>query len=231
MNPGWRLGIVTGLPAEARIASRRGNNDIRVQCCGASTARAESLARSLVDWGAAGLLSFGTSGGIRPGLPAGTVVIASEIVAPGGDKIPLDREWAERLDVALKPALNAVRAPIAGSDGLVASVPAKAALADSLGAVAVDMESHAVARIGGLAGLPVLALRVVADPAGRRLPSSLLAALASERGPRAQRVLLELCKRPGDLPALAGLAMDYRRALGSLRRVAALGGPCFGLAR
>jgi len=228
VTPGRRLGIVTGLPAEARAAGNGKCEDIRILCCGGSTARAESLARSLVDWGAAGLLSFGTAGGLGPDLPAGTVVLASTIVGPAGDRFEIDGEWAARLDTALRPVLHTVRAPIAGADSPVAAIPAKAALAKSSGAAAVDMESHALARIGAAAGLPVLALRAVADPAGRCLPSSLLAALPPGGGPRARRVLLETLKRPGDIPALVRLSADYWRAIRSLRRVAALGGPCFG---
>ena len=229
MTPAPRLGIVTGLPAEARAARAGKNGAIRVLCCNASTARAESLARSLVDWGAAGLLSFGTAGGLRPGLPAGTVVIATAIVDPADDRFETDEEWGARLHDALTPSLDAVRAPIAGADGPVADVASKAALGRSSGAAAVDMESHAIARICVSAGLPAMAIRVIADPARRRLPPSLVAALPPGRRPLAWRMPMEICRRPGDLPALARLAADYGRALRSLRRVAVLGGPSFGL--
>lgn len=228
MTSGPRLGIVAGLPAEARAAHDGKGESIRVLCCGASTARAESHARSLVDWGAAGLLSFGTAGGLGPGLPPGTVVIATAILSPAGDEFKIDGEWAARLENALKPSLDTVRAPIAGAENPVADVPTKVALGRSSRAAAVDMESHAVARVCAAAALPVMALRVIADPAERRLPPSLVAALSLESGTLAQRVLLETCRRPGDLPALARLAVDYGRALRSLRRVAVLGGPRFG---
>ena len=110
----------------------------------------------------------------------------------------------------------------------MAEVGAKAALGDSSGAAVVDMESHAVARVGAAAGLPVAAVRIVADPAERPLPASLLSALSSGGRPSAERILMEAVKRPHDLPALARLARDYRRALRSLRRVAVLGGFRFG---
>lgn len=223
MSPGRRLGIVTGLPAEARAAP--GGGDIRVLRCGARPGRAGIHARSLVEWGAAGLVSFGVAGGLRPGLAAGTIVIASEIVAPGGGLSRLDAAWADRLAGALPPALPVLRGTIAGAVEPVADAAAKAALARSSGAVAVDMESHAVALAGERAGLPVLALRAVADPAGRGLPASAIAAFPVDG---AHRVLAELCRRPRDLPALAALALDYRRALAALRRVVAAAGPGLG---
>ena len=228
MTPGRRLGIVTGLPAEARAARGGDSENIRIVCCGASAARAEALARSLVDEGAAGLLSFGTAGGLRPGLSAGTVVVASRIVGPKGEIFEVDESWAARLDAELRPGLDTLSAPVAGTETIVAEVEVKAVLGKSSGAAAVDMESLAVARIGAAAGLPVAAVRVIADPAGRPLPASLLSALSSGGGPRAERILMETFGRPRDLPALARLAWDYRRALRSLRRVAVLGGFRFG---
>ena len=214
MSPARRLGIVTGLPGEARAA--RGGDNIRILCCNASPERARSHAQSLVEWGAAGLVSFGVAGGLDPGLPPGTVVIATGIVAPDGGPIEIDGEWADRLAAALAPALPVIRAPIAGAGAPVADAAAKAALAASSGAAAVDMESHAVAG----AGLPAIAIRAIADPAARSVPASALAA-------RRAGILVALCRRPRELPALAVLAMDYRRALAALRRVVAAGGPDF----
>ena len=225
---GRRLGIVTGLPAEARTARGGRNEDVRIVCCGASTARAEALARTLVDQGAGGLLSFGTAGALKPGLSPGTVVIASGVVDAAGEIFEIDGDWTARLDSELGPALDTVRAPIAGTERPVGSVEAKAALGKSSGAAAVDMESHAVARVAASAGLPVAAIRVIVDPAERSLPSALLSALPPEGEPRAGRILVESLRRPADLPALARLSWDYRRALRSLRRVAVGSGFRFG---
>ena len=227
MTAGRRLGIVTGLPAEARALGRDGKN-FRVMCSAASPARARAQAQTLAAWGADGLASVGIAGGLDAGLRPGTVIIATRIVAPGGGVMEIDDDWADRLAAALPATLAVVRAPVAGSDCPVANPAARAAIAEISGAAAVDMESHAVARIGAEAGLGVMALRVIADAAGRRLPVSLVAALSAEGGPRARRVLLESFRRPGDLPALAGLAVDYRRALAVLRRVVAAGGPDIG---
>ncbi len=228
MTPRRQLGIVTGLPAETRAARGGDSENIRIVCCGASAARAETLAQSLVDRGATGLLSFGTAGGLRPGLSAGTVIIASEIVGTAGEIFEIDGGWAARLDAELGPGLDTVRAPVAGADIPVADVEAKAVLGESSGAAAVDMESYAVARVGAATGLPVAAVRIIADPAERPLPASLLSALSSGGRPRMERILTETLRRPHDLPALARLAWDYRRALRSLRRVAVLGGFRFG---
>ena len=217
MNPG-RLGIVTGLAGEARIA--RGTA-ARVLCAHGSPDRARSHAEALAGSGAAGLVSFGVAGGLDPALLPGTVVIATGIVTPGGAVLGVDADWAGRLAARLEPAIRVTRGPVAGAPGPVADDDARAALARSSGAAAVDMESHEVGLVAAQAGLPVLAVRAIADPAGRGLPASALAALGVGRA----RAFVEICRRPGDWPALARLAMDYRRALAALRAVVASGGP------
>ncbi len=217
MNAG-RLGIVTGLPGEARAA--RGAA-AAILCADGSPERARSHAEALAGSGAAALASFGVAGGLDPGLLPGTVVIATEIVAPGGAAIGVDGEWAGRLAARLEPALRITRAPIAGTPEPVADAAARAALARSSGAAAVDMESHEVGLAAAEVGLPVLAVRAIADPAGRSLPASALTALGVGRA----RAVIELCRRPGDWAALARLATDYRRALAALRVVVASGGP------
>lgn len=213
-----RLGIVTGLPGEARIA--RGTA-ARVLCAHGSPGRARSHAEALAASGAAGLVSFGVAGGLDPALLPGTVVIATGIATPGGGALTVEADWADRLAAGLEPALRIVRAPVAGAPGPVADAEARAALGKSSGAAAVDMESHEVGLVAAQAGLPVLAVRAIADPAGSGLPASSLAAL----GVGGARALVELCRRPGDWAALARLAMDYRRALAALRAVVASGGP------
>ena len=212
-----RLGIVTGLPGETRAA--RGTAAL-IRCAGGSPGRARSHAGALAGSGAAGLVSFGVAGGLDPGLRPGTVVVATEIAAPGGGTLGIDRGWADRLAARLEPALGVVRAPVAGAPGPVADAAARAALAESSGAAAVDMESHEVALAAAQAGLPALAVRAIADPAGRGLPGAALAALGVGRA----GAFTEICRRPGDWPALARLAMDYRRALAALRGVVAAGG-------
>ena len=58
----------------------------------------------------------------------------------------------------------------------VGSVEDKAALFERTGAVAVDMESAAIAEVAEQHGLPFLAVRVVVDSAGDVLPAAVTAA-------------------------------------------------------
>ncbi len=208
-----RLGIVTGLAAEARIARRITGR--------VALGRADALAEAGLD----GLVSFGIAGGLDPALRPGTVVIARRILAPDGSPAEADKDWAKRLDAALPRSIPRSNGPVIGSDRPVAVPAEKAALMQKSGAVAVDMESHAVAAAAAGRGIPFLAVRAIADPAGRRLPQAALAGLDG----RAPPVLAALLRRPADLGPLLGVARDYRAALRTLGRVALFGGPSLGL--
>ena len=85
-----RLGIVTGLAAEARIA---GCFQGIVAVAGASPARASAQASALIDRGIDGLVSFGVAGGLNPALAPGTVVIAGQVLAPDGTRFETDPAW------------------------------------------------------------------------------------------------------------------------------------------
>ncbi|HEY0425948.1 MAG TPA: hypothetical protein VGC82_21710, partial [Rhodopila sp.] len=73
MSGSFALGFVTGLAAEARIASRFGY-PVRV---GGTPAGAGVAASELIEQGATALVSFGLAGGLDPALRPGTVVVAS----------------------------------------------------------------------------------------------------------------------------------------------------------
>jgi adenosylhomocysteine nucleosidase len=116
-----------------------------------------------------------------------------------GTLVVSDAGWAGRL--------GAVHGRVIGVDAPICTIAAKKRLQ---GAV-VDMESHVVERVAHQASLGFVAVRAVLDPAERAVPE---AALALWQGARWAPV--------GDWPALARLAVDYARAMRTLRRAARL---------
>jgi adenosylhomocysteine nucleosidase len=118
-------------------------------------------------------------------------------------------------------------AEMAGADAPVAEAVSKNALFAATGAVAVDMESVIVARAAQRHGLPFAILRVVADPAHRSLPSAALVAMRADGEVDVSAVFSALSRNPGQLPTLARLAVDARRAFSALARARAILGADF----
>ena len=214
------IGIVVGMRAEARLLPA----GVAVACSGGRPRRAADLARTLVEEGAAGLVSFGIAGGLAPELEPGTLVVGTAVDL-GGPVLAADAAWCGRL-AALLPAARCGR--VYGAEAAAMTPAAKQALYRQSAALAVDLESAAVAEVCAAAGKPFAILRAVADPAGRAIPSLALAGLAADGGTRPWAVAGGLLLRPRQLPALLRLAGDSRLALGALRAAVRGLGPSLG---
>ena len=175
-----------------------------------------AAASRLAAQGIAGLVSFGLAGGLDPALAAGTILVPS-VVLLEADRWDADSALMDRLG---GPTLGALY----GGGEIVATARAKAALHARTGAVAVDLESAAVATVARRHGLPFAALRAVCDTASRDLPHAALVALDSAGRIGTLRVGAAVLARPWQLPALIELAGDAARARHTLvTRVQALG--------
>lgn len=218
------VGAVTGSKRE-RDCFATAYPDLDIRCSGASPARAEALAKRLADRGCAGLLSIGLAGALDPALHPGDVVLSSTIISPDGAKVPADEAWRDRIAADLEAANIRFRiGAIAGLDELVRLAETKRALFSGTGAVAVDMESHAVMRIAAAAGIPFLAVRVIADSATDELPRAAASALNAEGGVSIFGLLGALLKRPGDIAGMTMLAKRSTTGFETLRRIAPLSG-------
>jgi len=218
---GSRIGVITGLRAEARCLE---GLDVLVACSGARPERARAEAARLIAEGVAGLVSFGLAGGLAPTFVAGDLVLAAAVALPGGGQIATDAAWRGRLAGVLG-GMRRFEETLAGSDRLVASPALKAVLHATREAIAVDMESHAVAAAAAAAGLPFLVIRAIADPSDRALPAVAQEALGPEGALRPAALLGALLRRPQHLAVLLRLGRDSARGLATLRRVAALAAP------
>jgi adenosylhomocysteine nucleosidase len=212
-------GVVVGYRAEARCLA----NDLRVLCSGADPERARAAAGRLRDEGVAGLVSFGLAGGLVADLAPGDLLLPQAVILPDGGRLATEAAWRDQLVATLRRAGLEVRGePIAGSGAIVATAAAKRALAARTGAVAVDMESHAVGEVAARAGLPFLIVRAIADRSDQPIPRTAQAAIDAQGGIRHLALLGGLIGRPWEISALIGLGRSSGRGLATLRRVAVL---------
>ena len=213
--------VVVGLAFEARIAAGPG---MSVICSGDGQDLSGSLTRAITP-DCRGLVSFGVAGGLDPHLKPGACVVASAIVS-GNTRMTTDQHWSQQL---IKTIPDAVYGILAGVRAPVADPNAKRALHQKTGAIAVDMESHVVAKVAAAHGLPMAAIRVITDPAMRALPETVLAAMRPDGTTSITALIRSLVKRPRELPALVQTALDARAARSTLLRGRQLLGPGLGL--
>ena len=211
--------VIAGLAFEARIAAGSG---LRVICSGDGKDLAAKISRAITR-DCRGLISFGVSGGLAPDLAPGTCVIGSAIISSSGKHFT-DHHWSKRL---LEACPNPVYGDLMGVPEPVADPSTKRALHAATGAVAVDMESHVVAGVASARGLPMVAIRVVTDPAQRAIPRTALAAMRADGSVDLMSMMRSLVQTPGDITGLLRLALDARAARSMLRKSRNALGPLF----
>lgn len=224
------MGVVAALEAEARtlgIAVRRSDglaslgDGALLAVSGMGGAPAAIAARTLVDAGALSLMSFGLAGGLDPALGAGSVVLPSEVISREGARFLAAAAWHERLRIAIAMQRPVAVGRLLTSDTPIDSIADKARAFVETGAVAVDMESLAVAQVAAACGLPFIAARVIVDTAADVLPRAVVT--ASRGGQVNIRQLIGgLAAAPRDLVGLIRLARRYRAATRSLAALGAL---------
>jgi adenosylhomocysteine nucleosidase len=225
------VGIVAALATEARALTppTRGRKTpgslfdgqlLRVS--GIGSAAAADAARALVAAGATALTSWGMAGGLDPALRAGTIFLPSKVVCTDGSGFLTSVAWRERLAAALASQRPVTHGLLLTSPVAIDAVAGKAAALRDTGALAVDMESVAIAQIAAAHGLPFIAVRVIVDTAHDVLPPAVVAASRSGHL-QIWRLIRAVALRPAELSALVRLARRYRAASRSLVAVARAG--------
>jgi adenosylhomocysteine nucleosidase len=203
---------LVGLAFEARIAAGPG---VLVVCRGRGMS---DLLRLAIGAGCRSIISFGVARGLAPDLIPGDCVVASAIIDYPAVR-PTDPLWSRKLAEMIPDARHG---PIMGVNSVVSDPADKRKLHASTRAVAVDMESHLVARLADAHGLAFAAVRVIIDPAHRVVPPAALLAMAPGGSTDVSAMLWEILVRPSQVSPLMRLATDAiaaRTALVRLRRV------------
>jgi adenosylhomocysteine nucleosidase len=230
------LGIVAAIPAEARSLTRRLipfgeevclREGVFLYLGGVGLTRSRLAAEALLGRGADALLSWGSAGGLVSNLPPGSLVLPKTVIAADQTVYPVDMKWHGYLWNQLRGQLDLHADPMAESPAVLARPAEKKALFRRSGAIAVDMESAAVATVAQKAKVPFMIIRAIADTVDRTVPQSILAAVDDFGRLGSFELLKGLLKRPTELLALVQLARDFRAARASLAAVARLTGGNF----
>jgi adenosylhomocysteine nucleosidase len=210
------IGIVSALPIElgafldrcsrtrkytgGQFVFRGGRyDDIRVVVVesGLGFAKARRAAHALLDahtppW----LLSCGFAGALRPEMKIGHIVIADSIVDTHGQSLKLD------VDMPADPHSGLFVGKTLTVDHMVRTIEEKQALAKQFDAIAVDMESLAVAQVARETNTRFLSIRAISDDLSRDLPPEVLSVVGSTGTLRLGAAVGSIWKRPGSVKEL-----------------------------
>ncbi|HUO13025.1 MAG TPA: hypothetical protein VMU37_09765 [Caulobacteraceae bacterium] len=191
---------------------------------GDSEALAANLESELSRGGVAGVISFGLCGALCPSLKVGDVVVGQSVVVDDG-VFSADPAWAARL---MESTPGAQLGAFARAAHVVGSAEEKAELRSRTGAVAVDLESYAVARLARCFGAPFAILRAVSDAADRALPHAARVGLGPDGRPAIGAVLASLRANPWQIRSLIRTALEAEDAFHALERARQTLGPRLG---
>lgn len=224
------LGIVVSLPWELKTLTRQ---KIPVGTCrpsaenfllalsGMGADRAYAAASLLTSQGATALLSWGSAAALDHRVGAGDLILPERIIAADGEVYRADPLWHGQVRQALSSRFSLHTGPLVESNAVVRTAAEKRALATRTGAIATDMESAAQARSAREHGLPLVAIRAIADTASTDVPWSVLKALDEGGHFPAARVLARALLRPQDWTAIMRLGLQFGAAYRTLKRAAA----------
>ncbi|HVO46980.1 MAG TPA: hypothetical protein VMT29_11645 [Steroidobacteraceae bacterium] len=224
-----RVGILCALQTEAQHLGpvtlggpcARLADGTLIHVSGMGPDAASQGARALVESGAAALASWGLAGALAPTLAAGDILIPEFITAGEGTTRATTADWRVRLSHALSEQHRVMGGMLLSRPAVVRTAVEKTALFRTTGAIAVDMESLAVAAVADDQRLPFIAVRVIVDRADDALPVAVTSATDAQGRVRIWRMLTGLMAEPAQIPSLLRLSWRYRAA----RQVMAAAGP------
>jgi adenosylhomocysteine nucleosidase len=216
-----RIAVIAALALErgGLDAAPAGTSRIDIHQSGPGAERAAATARAAIASGARALVAWGLAGGLVAALRPGDVVLAERGLAPGQPAWRAEPRWHAALERALGSGFRVHTGMLVSVAEVLTSPLAKRAAAESCGAVAVDMESAAVAAVAADARIPFVAVRIVADASADALPDD-VGKWIDASGRRRLQPLLGTIVAPAQWPTLLRLATRYRAARRTLDALA-----------
>ncbi len=196
---------------------------------GAGAKNAEAAAKLLIGQGATRLISWGCAAALDVSLQSGNLILANKLIDADGATLDIDAVWHRQVRTGLEKLLALSVHPtnfvircgsLLESKILVSSSRDKQQLHQQSRALALDMESVAVAKVAQSHDLPFLAIRAIADPANTDLPAAVSHAFNPQGDVELGKLLRFLLTHPGELKGLITLGQQFNAAKSTLKWVA-----------
>jgi len=222
-------GIVVALPEELTTLTSKKidkgrcfyiTDKLLVVYSGAGHVNAKSASELLVAKGANRLISWGCAAALSESLKPGDLILADELIDAGNVVMAASADWLAYAKNSLAKFVVIQSGRLAESTSIVSSSKEKKQLHAITGAIALDMESVAVARVAKQHILPFLTIRVIADPVNMDLPRAIYYSLNDQGEMVLRKLLLFLFLHPAELPGLIMLGFHFNAAKKTLKSIA-----------
>ena len=226
-------GIVVALVSEAQtLTSQSAKPDCitplpdgaSLYVSGMGPKAARRAAEALVAAGATALAVFGVAGALSDQLRNGALFCPERVLDEEGHAYATDSAWC----TSLQQQLTAVKGTLLSVASPLLTATAKNTAHQRYAALAVDMESAAVASVAEHHALPFVVLRAIVDEVDDAIPEALNGSVDAWGRPRPLQLLAALCGHPSLLGELPRLYSRMQRATQALRAAAEATGPTLG---
>lgn len=162
--------------------------------------------------GAAGIISYGLTGGLADGLRIGDWVVGNCL--RGAVERDCHPGWRD----AIAARLPGSRVGAFFADGrMIDTVAEKHALGVTHDALAVDMESHVAARVAKAYGLPFAIVRIVSDEVDHLLPHAITVSMRPDGGFDRARMRASLAAAPDQMRDVVQTMTQFAAGFRGLR--------------
>ena len=225
-------GIVVALPEElstltskklARGSSCFITKNVLVIYSGTGPTNARRSAEYLITQGATKLISWGCAAGLIVSLRPGDLILASHLLEVKDGKnieFTISSNWHIHTKKLFSNFIKVNSGSLVESKHIVSTSDEKNKIHLNTKAVALDMESIAIAKVANKYRLPYLAIRVIADPAEMNLPLAISHSVNHEGEVSLSKLLVYLARHPTELPGLIRLGLHFKAAKTTLKLVA-----------
>jgi adenosylhomocysteine nucleosidase len=224
------IGIISALSSEGRCLTGNAipvNKPVQINqhaiaiICGMGEDKARIAAQTLLEHNVSALVSWGTAGALTDNIQSGDLLLADSIVAMDGNKYSFDTEWNKHIaDELSNASLKIHHGMIAHTQQVLATTEDKERLYGQTNALAVDMESLAIAQIANKEKLPCVSIRAIVDEASQCIPEAVIINTDTFGRPALIPLFFSLFRNPGLITELIKLGTGMKAATTTLSTVA-----------
>lgn len=224
------VGIISALSSEGRCLTGNAipvNEPVQISehaiaiVCGIGENNSRIATQTLLEHNVSALVSWGTAGALTENIKSGDLFLADTIVTNDGNKYSFDAEWNKRIiDNLNKTSLKIHHGMIAHAQQVLLKTEDKNRLHNKTNALAVDMESLAIAQIASNEKLPCVSVRAIIDEASQCIPEVIIKNTDIFGRPAMFPLFSSLVLNPGLIAELIRLGTGMKAAATTLNAVA-----------